>query len=106
MITSQKRGRLNEKKKVRQFGGKRTPGSGNKWGFRGDIKDDIFLMEDKYTDQKSFSITEKLWNKAKTEALKESRRPAFRVTFASGLSFIVVDEPDLFEILDKLRESD
>lgn len=106
MITSQKRGRLNEKRKVRKFGGRRTPGSGNKWGFRGDIKTEIFLIEDKYTDGKSFSLTEKLWEKAKKEALLEGRRPAFRVTFASGLSFIIVDEPDLFELIEKIKECD
>lgn len=104
MKTSQRKGRENEKKKVRLYGGRRTPGSGNKWGFKGDIKGDVFLFEDKHTDRKSFSITEKLWNKAKKEALLESRRPAFRVTFASGTSFIVLDEPDFYEIMDKVKE--
>jgi hypothetical protein len=92
-----------EKRTAKKTSGRRTPGSGNKWGFRGDIKGEIFLFEDKYTGKKSFSIKESQWKKIKKEALMESRRPAFKVTFESGTSFVVIDESDLYEIIDTIK---
>ena len=92
-----------EKMTAKKYGGRRTPGSGNKWGFRGDIKEEVFLFQDKQTDKKSFPIKEADWIKTKREALLEGRRPAFKVTFNSGTSFIILDEPDFYEMMNKLK---
>ena len=94
-----------ERKTARRYGGRTSPGSGNKWGWRGDVKTDIFLIDDKTTDKKSFSIPQKMWEKIRSEALKEQRRPALKITFANGTSFVCIDESDLYDLVGAINEN-
>lgn len=79
--------------------GKKTPGSGS-----GDSKLDIiglgdyqgFLIENKYTDKASLSLTQKMLAKAKAQAAAMGKiRHAIRVDFALEKRYIVIEE-DLF----------
>lgn len=92
-----------ETQTAKRYGGRKTPRSGGAWGFKGDVKGEIFLFDDKYTDAKSFSIKSAMWKKICKEALLENRRPALKVNFADGTSFVVINEPDLYEMVEKLK---
>ena len=80
------------------FEGKRTRGSGNQWSAKGDVKTDIFLIENKTTDKHSFSITAKLWGKIWEEAIRSQRIPLLSIRLnKDGQNLIVIDERDFLE---------
>ena len=92
-----------EKATAKRYGGRRTPVSGGKWSFPGDVTTDKFLIDDKTTDRKSFSITKVMWNKIRTEALKSMKRPVLKITFADGTSFVCLDEPDFYDLVQNQK---
>ena len=63
------------------FEGKVTPGSGHQWYKKGDVRTKNFLIDSKTTDKKSFSITQKMWNKISYEALLSQRLPMLSIKF-------------------------
>ena len=90
-----------ERATAKKYGGRRTPNSGAKWAFKGDVITDMFLIDDKTTDHKSFSIPKKMWNKICLEALQMGRRPALKVSFNDdGTSFVCLNEPDFADLLE------
>lgn len=97
---------LAEVHSAKVFGGRRTPSSGNKWGFRGDVKTPIFLIEDKTTIHKSFSIPIKMWQKIRNEAVLEQRKPALQVTFSQGVSFVCIEESDFLEYIQMITKKE
>lgn len=65
---SKKKSQRKEKKVASELGGKPQPGSGNQYFAPGDIKLDNFLIEHKYTDSKSYSLTLATFDKIEQEA--------------------------------------
>jgi len=68
---------MKKKNKGRDFEEKirKTIASGNLWFDKGDINTENFLIETKYTDKKSFRITEQIINKIWNDALDSNRLP-------------------------------
>jgi hypothetical protein len=60
---------------------------------KGDIKAGYFLIEDKYTDAKSFTITDELLKKTMTQAIGEHRVWQLRITMP-GWKLRVLSEED------------
>lgn len=87
-----------EQNDAEDFGGFRTPGSGNKDGFKGDVKTDDWLIECKHTTRKGFRITNTLWDKCHNEALLADRRPILSIELGSGKEVVVLDKNDFIEI--------
>lgn len=55
-----------------RLGGRRVPGSGNQWYASGDVRvSDLVLIENKFTDQLAFSLTQTVVQKIQTEARGE-----------------------------------
>jgi len=91
-----------EEQAAEKFGGKRVKGSGNQPNSRGDIdiKDQELMIEHKFTDKQSFSISKKLLRKVEKDA--ELRCWAININI-SGDDLIVISS-DLFkEMLDDFR---
>jgi len=87
--------KLQEKKTANDFGGLTTPGSGNQWHSKGDVKTTEYLIECKTTTKDSYSLTSKVWSKIYTEALLESKEPLMEIQFIDrGIELIVMDKND------------
>lgn len=87
-----KRWALKEKNDARMVGGKRVPGSGNKWNNPGDVKSDKYLIECKQTDNKSYSLTKEKLDKIYEEALFSYKIPLFSVKIQDVEVIIMMKE--------------
>jgi len=85
-----------EKKDAKLFNAKQTPGSGNKWGAKGDSKSDTFLIENKTTDKENFTIQGKVWQKIEKEALLEGRIPLLSIEFGNKKKELIIIEKNDF----------
>lgn len=92
-----KRWELKEKDDKQLLGGKRTPGSGNKWSAPGDIKSEDFLIECKDTTHKSYSLTKERWDKISKEALFSYRMPMMSIRI-QDLDLIVISREDWLRV--------
>jgi len=92
---NKKLSKLQEAKTARDFGGVITPGSGNQWHSKGDVRTPDFLVECKLTSKDSYSLKASTWSKIATEALLEGRDPVMEINFIDrGVSVVVMDKND------------
>lgn len=70
-----KKWQLKEKNDAKSMGGKRVKASGSLWWVPGDVKTDVFLIDSKCTDKKSYSVSLTTWRKLSDEALFSFRLP-------------------------------
>lgn len=89
-----------EKKDSKDFVGQRQKGSGNYWAKPGDVKTDTFLIEDKQTDKRSYSIKYDLWDKIYEEALFSYRIPLLSLQI-QDLELIVLSKEDFLNLIKK-----
>ena len=71
-----KKSQKKENSRAKELGGKVQPGSGNQFFAKGDIKLENYLIEHKYTDNKSYSITLSTFKKIEKEAQALLKNPA------------------------------
>ena len=97
-----KKWRKKEIKDAVDFKGKLTPRSGGYFSFPGDVTTDTFLIDSKVTEKRSFSITENMWKKVFTEALKSRRLPCLSISLINyGIDLVVLDKNDFVSFLKK-----
>ena len=65
-----------ENQVAKEIGGNVTKGSGNTFTDKGDIKLDDYLIEHKYTEGKSYSLTKQTFDKIEREAQAVAKLPA------------------------------
>jgi hypothetical protein len=91
---------IKERDDAEAFQGKRTKGSGNQWANRGDVKTPYYLIEDKTTDKKSYSITIETWKKIWEEAVLSKKIPILSIKFnKNGDELIVLSKNDFLNIV-------
>jgi len=95
-----KKSKAQESRTAKEFGGKATPASGALDGAKGDIKTPYFLIENKFTDKKSYSLKLETWDKIAKEAIKESLRYPLMQIDIQGRQLVVVEK---YVFLDMLR---
>jgi len=83
-----------ERKDSSLFRGRTRPRSGGLWFMPGDVTTEEFLIDCKTTDNKSFSITEQIWDKIRTEALKCRKLPCLSIQLGNGTEVVVLDKND------------
>jgi hypothetical protein len=85
-----KNSRKQERRGADRMGGRVTPGSGNGWVTKNDVKTDDLSVEYKHTDAKSYFLKHADLKKAERNALLDSGREfAFIVGF-SGEEYVVI----------------
>lgn len=105
VTTKQKKKRSREHElmsaeELKEKKGRAQAGSGAPWGAKGDVKDEEFLQENKFTDKKGFRITVDLWEEICQKAFAEGgKRPALEIQFNQGvgkppLRLMVIDRED------------
>lgn len=96
-----------ERAVAEEFNAKTVVASGAKWGSKGDVRNDKYLIECKMTQKPFYSLTKSTWEKIEKEAIKDGLRiPMMCVDVDNGVNqFIVMlytDVPE--EIKDKYKD--
>jgi hypothetical protein len=95
--------KLQERKAARDYGGVTTPGSGNKWHSKGDVKSDTELVECKTTTKASYSLKAADLSKHWKYAIVEDKLPLFEIQFSEcGITCVVLDKNDYLAMKAKL----
>jgi hypothetical protein len=91
-----KRSRRSEEELAKSTGGTRQPGSGAFPNRKGDVRENGFLVEDKFTDAKSYTLTTDTWLKITREAgmTPPGLRPRMRLTLPGIPKLCVMLEDD------------
>src|SRR3989304_3800006 len=91
-----------EERDSKSFGARRTPRSGGLWFAKGDSKSSIFFIESKSTKKKSYSITEKVWERLLYQSVMEGRIPTLSIEFGTKQRDIVVlDKGDFITLMNR-----
>lgn len=85
---------------VKFFESKRVQGSGNKWYRPGDSKNDTFLIESKFTEKKSYSLSKEKLIKIYNEALFSFRLPMMSVKI-QDIEVVVLFKQDFINLTKK-----
>jgi len=93
-----KKWRKKQKRDVRDFDGKETPRSGGFWSFAGDVEQEKFLIESKYTDGKGYRLTKETWNKIEHEALMSGKLPMMSIQI-QDTEVVILSKFDFMELL-------
>lgn len=96
-----------ERAVAEEFSAKTVVASGAKWGSKGDVRNDKYLIECKITQKPFYSLTKTTWEKIEKEAIKDGLRiPMMCVDVDNGVNqFIVMlytDVPE--EIKDNYKD--
>lgn len=88
-----------ERKVASEIGGRTTPASGALWGAKADVRSDVFLVECKTTQNSYYSLTVKVWEKIKKEAISDGIRiPVMCIDLHNGRErYAVIRTADLGE---------
>lgn len=98
-FTNRQLSQKSEKKAAQLYGGRTQIASGALRHAKGDIKTDLFLIEDKITAKDSYSLRAALWRKIQLEAFNQQKMPMFRTTI-NGVTLCTLSETDLLMILN------
>lgn len=85
-----------ERRIAEKYQGQVSAASGAGWSRKGDVRAEDLLIEAKWTEKKSFSLTKDVLDKIENEALMESREWALYLTM-QGRDYVTIDA-DVFEM--------
>jgi len=71
---------------------------------KSDVKSELFLLEDKFTDKQSFTLKVETLKKNQIEAIKNNRRPCLRVEFKTN-AYYILDELTFTELLNEFQQA-
>ena len=107
-LSKRQRSKISERELAKNLGGRVQPASGALpvAALKGDVITSRFLLDDKTTLAKSFSVSEELLTKLEHDAFRARRLAALRVRFEkTGRSFFVISETTFNRIHNELSES-
>lgn len=94
-----KRSQRQEKSTAKAFNAKTVVASGAKWGAKGDVRNDKFLIECKTTKKSFYTLTAKTWEKIEREAIRDHLRIPLMVIDLEDKDRVVVFRPQDFNVL-------
>jgi len=89
----QKASQHHERRLADLLGGTRPAASGAFWTRKGDVRSDKYLVEHKYTEKKSISVSRAVLDKIRTEAIMDQRIPVLAL-HVGGRNYILMHEDD------------
>jgi hypothetical protein len=92
-----------ERRLAEKSGGTTTAASGAFWTRKGDVRSADLLIETKQTERQSWSITRKIWDKIRREALLDGRMPVLAVQI-QNTRLVVIDEEDFFALVSRSED--
>lgn len=93
----QKQSRKHENRLAKEIGGARTAASGAFWSRKGDVRNDDFLIEHKWTGKKTKTISSAELKKVTNEAIMDGRLPVFGIHL-DGVDYVILLETDFLEV--------
>lgn len=93
----QKQSQKHEKRIAKTIGGKETAASGAFWSRKGDVRNESYLIEHKWTGKKSKTIKSDELKKITNEAIMDGRTPVFGIHL-DGEDYVIMLETDFMEI--------
>lgn len=95
----QKRSKLQEIRASREYGGSLTPGSGNTWVKKGDLRTEDEMFEFKTTNKETYSLSASELMRLRDHALLDNKIPVFEIEFAArGVTCVVLMKDDFIAI--------
>ena len=99
MNEKNKRSNKQEKRTADKYNGSRNVMSGAGWVRKNDVRTEDLLVENKYTDKKSYSIKSEEMVKLARTAILEDRMPVLQVDLG-GRSYVVLLEDDFLGFIN------
>ena len=93
-----KRSKKQEERTAEKYNGSRNVMSGAGWVRKNDVRTIDLLVENKFTDKKSYSIVSQEMVKLSRTAILEDRIPVLQVDLG-GRSYVVLSENDFLEMI-------
>ena len=94
-----KRSKKQEERTAEKYHGSRNVMSGAGWVRKNDVRTSDLLVENKFTDTKSYSIKSAVMVKLAHTAILEDRIPVLQVDLG-GRSYVVILEADFLEMIN------
>jgi len=106
--TASRRAQRSERQLARSTGGRQQPASGAFPGRKGDVIENGFLVDDKFTDHKSYTLTVEQWRKISMEAAMTppGLRPRMRITLPDTPRLCVMLEEDYLAMMAHVTDID
>ena len=95
MKNVKKKSKKQEEKIAKDIGGRTTPASGALWAFKGDVRNDKYLIEAKFTDSNKYQLKHKTWFKIKREAINDGLRIPVMQIEIQGSQYALLRVEDL-----------
>ena len=89
-----------EKTLAKKMGGKVTPGSGAFGFHKGDVKNENYLAEAKFTDTAEYRLTLRTWNKIKNEAYSVDKTPIMEIILdqdSDPVKLVIISPIDMYD---------
>lgn len=99
-MDKKKKSQKQEKSVAKHFNAKTVIASGAIWSSKGDVRNNDFLIECKYTDRGSYSVTSKVWEKISLEAVNDHLRIPLLVIDIQDTRLIVFNPCDFEDNVD------
>jgi hypothetical protein len=104
-LTNRQRSKISEKHLAKQLGGRVQIASGALpvASLKGDVKTKTFLIDDKTTGAKSYSLKLDDFRKMRKQAFQANRRPAMCVNFENDgqpVRIFVIEERDFLRLME------
>jgi hypothetical protein len=93
----QKQSQKHEKRLAKVIGGSTTAASGAFWSRKGDVRSDTLLIEHKWTEKKSKTLSSAELKKIVNEAIMDGRLPVFGIHL-DGQDYVILLETDFLEL--------
>lgn len=95
MKNVKKKSKKQEEKIAKDIGGRTTPASGALWAFKGDVRNDKYLIEAKFTDSNKYQLKYTTWDKIKREAINDGLRIPVMQIDIQGSQYALLRVEDL-----------
>ena len=89
-----KKSQLQECRIAKEVSGRPVVASGALWSRKGDVRNDEFLIECKYTDTPFYSLSFSTWDKINREAIKDGLRIPVMCIEVQGIALAVLNSLD------------
>ena len=90
-----KRSKKQEERIAKEIGGRVVPASGALWAFKGDVRNDKYLIEAKFTDSNKYQLKYTTWDKIKREAINDGLRIPVMQIDIQGSQYALLRVEDL-----------
>lgn len=105
MTRLHKASRRQETRVAKRFGGQVTPGSGNQWARKNDVRTPTTSFEMKYTGKSQYTLKASELEAGEKHALLDGRDFVFGIEM-SGRNWIVLSEDDYEALVEHERHND